>query len=338
MARRIRLPAVDNLDFTETAPAAQPAEQPETAAQDGPKARILFVDDEERILNALKSIFRNKYHVFTATSGEQAFEFLTKFRVHLIVSDQRMPGMLGVELLRRAKELSPTTVRILLTGYSDLASIVGSINEGEVYRFINKPWNNQDIQAIVAEAVAIGLELADTSVATGPPPEKMDEAILVVDPTASYKRAINELFADNYHIVHVASLAEGLATMQTRAVSVIIADIGAAQPEDTAAFKLLKQEHPEILSILLTDASDSELVIDLINQAQIFRFLNKPLNYKLLKSHVQAALSRYVAFKQAPELVKQHKVSSAEKLRTSSVGRALLDNIKRLRSFLPSFR
>lgn len=343
MARKIKVP---NLDFTESAPNGEnivmpgvvAAPAPETTPNEGPKARILFVDDEERILNALKSIFRSRYHVFTATSGDQAFEFLQKFRVHLIVSDQRMPGMLGVELLRRSKELSPNTVRILLTGYSDLASIVGSINEGEVYRFINKPWNNQDIQAIVAEAVAIGIELADTQVASGPPPEKMDEAIVVVDPTSSYQRAVSELFGDAYHVVHVASLTEALTVMQSRAVAVIIADIGNAQADDTAAFKLLKQEHPEILSIVLTEASDSDLVIDLINQAQIFRFLNKPINYKLLKGHVQSALSRYVAFKQAPELVKQHKVGPAEKLRASSLGRALMEKIKRLRSFLPGFR
>lgn len=341
MARKLKMPGLDFTDAAQDAlgpipdAAAVPGADP--AAKDLPKARILFVDDEERILNALKSIFRAKYHVFTATNGDQAFEFLQKFRVHLVVSDQRMPGMLGVELLRRAKELSPNTVRILLTGYSDLASIVGSINEGEVYRFINKPWNNQDIQAVVAEAVAIGMELADTQVASGPPPEKMDEAILVVDPTASYKRAVSELFGDSYHVVHVASLSDALSVMQSRAVAVIVADIGSAQSEDTAAFKLLKQEHPEILSIVLTEASDSELVIDLINQAQIFRFLNKPINYKLLKGHVQSALSRYIAFKQAPELVKQHKVSGAE-VRASSLGRALLDKIKRLRSFLPGFR
>ncbi len=338
LARRVRLPPIEGGDLASdfTLPAASAL--PDTPTSDQPKAKILFVDDEERILNALKSIFRNRYHVFTATSGDQAFEFLQKFRVHLIVSDQRMPGMLGVELLRRAKELSPNTVRILLTGYSDLASIVGSINEGEVYRFINKPWNNQDIQGIVAEAVAIGIELADTSVSTGPPPEKMDEAILVVDPAQSYKRAIDELFGDSYHVVHVASLADALVVMQSRAVAVIIADIGPAQAEETAAFKLLKQEHPEILSIVLTDASDSELVIELINEAQIFRFLNKPLNYKLLKGHVQAALSRYLAFKQAPALVKQHKVSSADKLRASNLGRVLLDKIKRLRNFLPGFK
>jgi serine/threonine-protein kinase len=346
MARKLRLPNVGDVDAP-ALPAAAPAvripvvqsvERVESEAQENQKARILFVDDEERILNALKSIFRSKYHVFTATSGDQAFEFLKRFRVHLVVSDQRMPGMLGVELLRRAKELSPTTVRILLTGYSDLASIVGSINEGEVYRFINKPWNNQDIQTIVADAVAIGIELADTAVSAAAPPGKMDEAIVVIDPTASYHRAVNELFGDTYTILQVATLADALSTMQSREVAVIIADIGAAQSDDTAAFKLLKQEHPEILSIVLTDASDSELVIDLINQAQIFRFVNKPVNYKLLKGHIESALTRYIAFKQAPQLVKQHQVSRSENLRASNIGRALLDKMKRLRSFLPAFK
>ena len=355
MARRLRLPTGEGLDASPPVatpaaarptgvaapmriPMAPPADAAVPELAESPKARILFVDDEERILNALKSIFRNKYHVFTATSGDQAFEFLKRFRVHLVVSDQRMPGMPGVELLRHAKELSPTTVRILLTGYSDLASIVGSINEGEVYRFINKPWNNQDIQAIVADAVAIGMELADTTVAMAAAPEKMSEAIVVVDPAGSYHRAVRELFGDAYTIAQVASLADALTMMQTREVAVIIADIGAAHGDDTAAFKLLKQEHPEILSIVLTDASDSELVIELINQAQIFRFVNKPVNYGLLKSHVQAALSKYLAFKEAPQLVKQHRVSSPASLRASNLGRSLLDKIRRLRGFLPVFK
>lgn len=352
MARRLKLPNVEGPEPGPPAvavarapgnapmrsPLAPPAESGAKDTAESPRARILFVDDEERILNALKSIFRSKYHVFTATSGDQAFEFLKRFRVHLVVSDQRMPGMPGVELLRRAKELSPTTVRILLTGYSDLASIVGSINEGEVYRFINKPWNNQEIQAVVADAVAIGIELADTTVSGAAAPEKMSEAILVVDPGRSYFRAVQELFGETYKILQVATLGDALAAMQAQEVAVIIADIGAAPGEDTAAFKLLKQEHPEILSIVLTDASDSELVIELINQAQIFRFVNKPVNYGLLKSHVQAALARYASFKEAPQLVKQHRVSSPASLRASNLGRALLDRIKRLRGFLPAFK
>ena len=117
------------------------------------KARILFVDDEERILTALRIRYSAmRYHVFTATDGTEALEFVKKFQPHVFVSDQRMPGMTGVELLRQVKEIAPSTVRLLLTGYSDLAAIVGSINEGEVFRFISKPWDNQELQNTVAEA------------------------------------------------------------------------------------------------------------------------------------------------------------------------------------------
>jgi len=124
------------------------------------KARLLIVDDEERILTALKSRFRERYHVFTTTDGTKALDFLRRYPMHVIISDQRMPIMPGVELLRRSREISPRSVRILLTGYSDLAAIVGSINEGEVYRFISKPWDNDQLQRVVAEAVTIALELA----------------------------------------------------------------------------------------------------------------------------------------------------------------------------------
>jgi serine/threonine-protein kinase len=82
--------------------------------------------------------------------------------MHVIVSDQRMPGMTGVELLRQSRDISPRSVRILLTGYSDLASIVGSINDGEIYRFISKPWDNQELATTIGEAATIALELADT--------------------------------------------------------------------------------------------------------------------------------------------------------------------------------
>jgi len=89
---------------------------------------MLVIDDEERILTALKSRFRSRYHVFTTADGNKALDFMRKYPMHVIVSDQRMPVMAGVELLRQSREISPRSVRILLTGYSDLAAMVGSIN------------------------------------------------------------------------------------------------------------------------------------------------------------------------------------------------------------------
>ena len=296
------------LPVTASPTASAPAAPVLESAQ---KARILFVDDEERILTALRSVFRSNYHVFTATSGAEALEWATKFRPHVVVSDQRMPGLTGVQVLRQIKEAAPNTVRILLTGYSDLASIVGSINEGEVFRFVSKPWDNQEIQRIVGEAAAIAVELAEGTTRPGTTAEKMSAGILVVDPTAEVFRAVKELFSATCPVLHATNLDAAFTILETQETGLIIADIESGKEEVTTAFKLLKQERPAILTIVLTEASDSEMVIELINQAQIFRFVNKPVNLKLLSQHAQAALARYQTFKQQPQLVHQHKVAEA---------------------------
>ena len=295
------------------------------------KARLLLIDDEERILTALKSLFRSRYHVFTTTDGNKALDFLRKYQMHVIISDQRMPVMPGVELLRRSREISPRSVRILLTGYSDLAAIVGSINDGEVYRFISKPWDNSELQTIVAEAVTIALELADTKAAAVALPEKMGAGVLVIDEDEEIFRVTRELIGGLCPVIYAANLEAALAAMQSQEIAVVIADIDSGHEQLSAMLKLLKQEYPQILSIVITTASDSELVIELINEAQIFRFLNKPVNVRLLKSHVHAALLRYLIYQQAPSLVTEHRVQLPEEVRSSSLDQGILDSIKSLR-------
>ena len=106
------------------------------------KEKILCVDDEVQIVISLRALLRSKYEVLIATSGEEALDILRKDNtIRVLISDQRMPKMLGAEVLREARKISPGTMRLLLTGYSDLQAIIDSINEGEVFRFINKPWN-----------------------------------------------------------------------------------------------------------------------------------------------------------------------------------------------------
>lgn len=277
----------------------------------GKKAKLLFVDDEERILTALRSVFRNQYNVFTASSGPEAMEFMKRFNPHVVISDQRMPEMTGVEFLRQVKDIAPHTVRILLTGYSDLASIVGSINDGEVFRFVSKPWDNTEIQKTIGEAAAIALELADMAMSPVILPEKLDCGVLVIESGQSVFRATSELIGGVCPVLHAPDIDRALAVLQEHEIAVIVADIGHGDQKSLTAFKLLKQDHPEILAIVMTEASDSELVIDLINQAQVFRFLTKPLNLKLLQQHVQAALARYQSFRKSPKLLKQHRVAAA---------------------------
>jgi response regulator RpfG family c-di-GMP phosphodiesterase len=295
------------------------------------QARLLLVDDEERILSALKSLFRQRYHVFTTTDGNKALDFMGKYHVHVIISDQRMPIMPGVELLRRSQGISPTSVRILLTGYSDLASIVGSINDGEVYRFISKPWDNTDLQTIVAEAATIGLQLTDTKAPAAALPKKMDAGVLVIDRDEEIYRVARELVGGLCPVVYAADAEAAVAVMQAQEIAVVITDVEAGHGQLTDMLKLLKRENPQILTIVATSASDAELVIELINEAQIFRFLNRPVNVKLLKGHLNAALQRYLTYKQAPDLVKAHTVQPAVAAPASSVGQRIRDGLKSLR-------
>ena len=315
------------------APEAGPAEAvPSTFASGGDmkKARVLFVDDEERILNALRTLFRNQYHVFTAESGPLALEFVKRFGIHVVVSDQRMPAMTGVELLRQVKDLSPNSVRMLLTGYSDLASIVGSINEGEVFRFVKKPWDNAEIQKTIADAVAIAMELAAAPPAPEQPLGRLDAAILVVDTTPVLFEGMKQVLGDIAPMRHVTTPEDVVKTLETEEVALIVADLSVGQDGLTTLFKLLKAGHPEILSILVTEASDSELVIELINQAQIFRFLNKPINVRQMRGHVEAALHKYRAFKQRPDLVRGYKVAESLQAKTSLWGAKLFERIRSL--------
>src|SRR6476660_5253216 len=117
-------------------------------------SRILFVDDEPAILNAVKPLFRREpYEIETAPDGKTGIEVFRRFRPAVVVSDHRMPGMTGVEFLAKIRAIDPESVRIILTGCTDLPAAESAINEGEVWRFLTKPWNDEDLRATVAGAI-----------------------------------------------------------------------------------------------------------------------------------------------------------------------------------------
>jgi len=119
-----------------------------------PAYKILFVDDEENVLKAMRRIFRlENYNILTARSGAEALGILKKESVQVIISDHRMPEMTGAELLREIKALYPDTIRIMLTGHADTTAIMGAVNEGAVYKFITKPWNDDDLRLTVSLAL-----------------------------------------------------------------------------------------------------------------------------------------------------------------------------------------
>ena len=115
--------------------------------------KLLLVDDETANLRLLERLFRDDYYCLTASSGEEAMELLDQHDVAVIISDQRMPHMTGLEVLKRSADRRPHMVRILLTGYTDLEALVEAVNCGLVYMYISKPWSNDDLKLRVSRAV-----------------------------------------------------------------------------------------------------------------------------------------------------------------------------------------
>lgn len=114
---------------------------------------LLIVDDEKEILRSLTLTFADDYAVFTASSGAEALEILEKQNVALVIADQRMPVMTGAELLERVFQINSNIIRIILTGYTDTASLIQAINKGHIYQYITKPWERQDLRIIIKRAL-----------------------------------------------------------------------------------------------------------------------------------------------------------------------------------------
>ena len=115
--------------------------------------KILIVDDEPANLRTLARLFRDQYAVMTAGSGAEALQLLGQHDFALLITDQRMPGMTGIELLKNTVLLRPRMVRMILTGYTDVEALVEAINCGEVYRYVTKPWNNDELRLTVKRAL-----------------------------------------------------------------------------------------------------------------------------------------------------------------------------------------
>lgn len=154
-------------------------------AQDAPRPRLLFVDDEQRVLNSMRIMFRRQFDLFLASHGAEALDIVRDKDIDVIVADHRMPKMTGVEVLSKVRTMSPRTVRILLTGYADLDAVEGSINESEVFRFLTKPCAPQHLRETIELAAKLAREApapaAPEPLGTGDTPGDTIEIILESD-------------------------------------------------------------------------------------------------------------------------------------------------------------
>lgn len=278
------------------------------------KGCILCVDDEPNILRSLTWLLQKEFEVITAASGQDGLQLIGLHDFDVVISDQRMPGMMGSEFLREVRKISPRSIRILLTGYSDLQAILRSVNDSEVFRFINKPWKIDELPAIVAEAARIAKAhpytdtVLENTVVSEPEPELISDAILVIDDESAVANHLKQELGQALNVVHVRNIAEAVAAFSDQEIGIILSDTRVANVDTTALLRMLKQQYPDIVSVVYTAATDSSDVISLINQGQIFRFIPKPVKSRILALAITAAARKRRQLKSNPELAKRHAV------------------------------
>jgi len=123
------------------------------AKQDG--INVLYVDDELNNLVSFKAVFRIKYNVFTALSAEEAIKILQEKPINIIITDQRMPQMTGVEFLESILGTFPDPIRILLTGYADMNAVIDAVNKGKIFHYLSKPWNEEELDLTINRAFEV---------------------------------------------------------------------------------------------------------------------------------------------------------------------------------------
>lgn len=276
------------------------------------KPTLLLIDDEERILRSLRMLFFTGYEVHTTTDPQEALSILREKQVHVIVSDQRMPLMQGSELLRQAREASPATMRILLTGYSDLEASIASVNEGEVFRYLMKPWNGEEVKQVVAEAAAIA-EASFAAVQHAPvaaaEAQSKKPRVLIMDNDEETAKTVHEVLSDRCEIVWASDAQHAMEELAKQDISVVVSDLMLGDTNVGYILKTIKQLNPQTQCIVVTSFNDTSRLVELINQAQISRYLPKPLSKSMLERNLEYMLERFHTLCSMPVLQKRQSVA-----------------------------
>jgi DNA-binding NtrC family response regulator len=287
------------------------------------KQLLLIVDDEFRVLRSLKAVFRSGYQVRTTTDCQEALQILQAEQVNTIISDQRMPEMRGVDLLYQARKISPNTMRLLLTGYSDIPSILDAINQGEVYRYITKPWGQDEIQRVVANAMGISQKLyhvgqMPTYDAAAPAKSGDEPELMVLDTTRVIYDMVYKLFNETC-VVHYSKSIDGCSEIfANHPVKVVIVNVPHGNADYLSFLKLIKSEHPSMVTIAVMVEDDADDIINLINQGQIYRYIPVTVPPGRTRICIQSAINYANHLNMNPVLAERHRVEADQE--SGSIG------------------
>lgn len=318
----------------------------DTAAK---KPLVVFIDDEERILRVMSKLFRKTHEVFCTTDPAEYLEFIKNNDVHVAVSDQRMPERTGVEILKDVKDMSPNTMRILLTGYADLEAIMDSINEGEIFRYLTKPCKSEEMLRVVGRATEIALSqkqhmgtsatnasapvLTEANIA---PAQTSGEkaTVLVLDDDERVMQSMAEEFGDLYKFKWASNLDEAYHYLDSGDISVCVSDIHVDGDNIAPAIYTLKQHAKDIVVLIQTSFRDAGQLIDLINKGQVYRCLPKPLRLNLTRISLERAYQHHLQLVNVPEMLDRHEVEESDVSDNTSLSNQVRGFLQRIRARL----
>lgn len=283
------------------------------------KPRVLCVDDEPGVLRSLHALLSERFDVFSATHAAEALALMGSRGFDVVISDQRMPGMPGTEFLEQVKEMSPQTMRLLLTGHAEYTDVLRSVNDSEVFRYIHKPWDNQHLLDMVTYAATVAREVPLRRPATRPTnpaalaPTDPDlrfgsdiEAVLLMDEDPTTEHVLRTALGQDMLLLWARSPGEAVSLMHRHKVAVIVADTHSGTSATLNLIRAVKRSSPNIVAVMHAADCDSATIGRLINEGQIFRFMSKPAGPACMGRTIQAALAKHRQLMAQPSSIARH--------------------------------
>lgn len=279
---------------------------------------IMIVDDLEVNLNSMVSLLSDDYYIITACDGEEALDKIHDMEnpesIALIISDQRIPILTGLQLFEKIKYILPNTIRIIMTSYDDKSVMLDSINKAEIYGFFLRPWDPDDLISTVKRAIEAferkrdldeyrrTLEKKNQELAQKNEKEIKKHSIMIVDDEKAHLESMESLLSEDYNIITALHGKEALdittSIKNSGNISVVIADQRMPELTGLQLFEKIKDILPNTIRIILTAYDDKDVIIDAINKAQIHRFILKPFEPENLKRTIKDAVEAFVKKKE----------------------------------------
>jgi DNA-binding NtrC family response regulator len=286
--------------------------------------KVLCVDDEPALLRSLRWVLRGEFEVAIAQDGVQALALLGAERFDVILSDQRMPGMTGTEFLQRAKVLAPHSMRLLLTGYADFSAVVCALNEGDVFRFISKPWDNHKLVQAVQEAARLARmsrmgwsDFQDTAVEA--PGQAAREDVLLVQADIALNTACTAACQGLARLLVAQDAADALTLLAQRRVAVVVIQQRPGAGDTKTLVRSIKRRRPRLSVVVCSAQPDIHSLQRLINEGLITRYVALPTDTEYLRLSIEGAVQRHVELNARPSLLaeaRQRRGPQAELRRT----------------------